>query len=113
MSKTYRPYEPDQLLLMPPSLTDWLPAGHMIYFVREILDTIDLSPISSVYEREERGNPPYHPNSSKFSNCAKKPAWLKEYFQIDSIILVWCQMTITSIFKNGCWNANERQALRK
>ena len=61
MSKTYRPYEPDQLFLMPPSLTDWLPAGHMVYFVRSILDEIDLSPILSVYEDEERGQPPYHP----------------------------------------------------
>src|SRR5258707_173393 len=61
MSKTYRPYEPDQMFLMPPSLTDWLPAGHMVYFVREILDTIDLSPITCVYEDETRGNPPYHP----------------------------------------------------
>jgi len=61
MSKTYRPYEPDQLFLMPPSLTDWLPAGHMVYFVREILDTMDLSPIICVYEDEERGYPPYHP----------------------------------------------------
>ncbi len=61
MSKTYRPYEPDQLFLMPPSLTDWLPAEHMVYFVREILDTIDLSPIICVYEDEERGYPPYHP----------------------------------------------------
>jgi len=61
MSKTYRSYEPDQLFLMPPSLTDWLPAGHMVYFVRAILDEIDLSPIFSVYEDEERGQPPYHP----------------------------------------------------
>lgn len=61
MSKTYRPYEPDQMFLMPPSLADWLPAHHMVYFVREILDTIDLSPISSVYEKEQRGYPPYHP----------------------------------------------------
>ena len=61
MSKTYRPYEPDQLFLMPPSLTDWLPAGHMVYFVRSILDEIDLSPILSVYEDEERGQTPYHP----------------------------------------------------
>lgn len=61
MAKTYRPYEPDQMFLMPPSLTDWLPAGHMVYFVREILDTIDLAPITSVYEDEERGHPPYNP----------------------------------------------------
>src|SRR3989338_8748068 len=61
MAKTYRPYEPDQMFLMPPSLTDWLPAGHMVYFIREILDTIDLAPITSVYEDEERGHPPYNP----------------------------------------------------
>lgn len=63
MSKTYRPYEPDQMFLMPPSLIDWLPSEHMVYFIREILDTIDLSPISSVYEAEERGYPPYHPKA--------------------------------------------------
>lgn len=61
MSKTYRPYEPDQLFLMPPALTDWLPEGHMVYFVRAMLDEIDLAPIVSVYEDEERGQPPYHP----------------------------------------------------
>lgn len=33
----------------------------MVYFVRSILDEIDLSPILSVYEDEERGQPPYHP----------------------------------------------------
>src|SRR6266853_1842051 len=62
MAKTYRPYEPDQMFLMPPSLTDWLPGTHMVYFVREMLDTaIDLSPITCVYEQEERGYPPYNP----------------------------------------------------
>lgn len=61
MAKTYRPYEPDQMFLMPPSLTDWLPTDHMVYFVREILDAINLSPIISVYEDEERGYPPYNP----------------------------------------------------
>ena len=61
MAKTYRSYEPDQLFLMPPSLTEWLPEGHLVYFIREILDTIDLSPITRVYEDEDRGYPPYHP----------------------------------------------------
>lgn len=61
MSKTYRPYEPDQMFLMPPSLTDWLPVGHMVFFLRDLLDRIDLSPITSLYEEEERGYPPYHP----------------------------------------------------
>jgi len=61
MSKTYRPYEPDQLFLLPPSLRDWLPEGHLVFFLRDVLETIDLSPITSVYEDELRGYPPYHP----------------------------------------------------
>jgi transposase/signal recognition particle subunit SEC65 len=61
MAKTYRSFEPDQLFLMPPSLTDWLASNHLVYFVRDILREIDLSPITSVYEKEERGYPPYHP----------------------------------------------------
>jgi transposase len=61
MSKTYRPYEPNQLFLMPPSLLDWLPKGHMVHVVREVLEIIDLTPITSSYEEEGRGYPPYHP----------------------------------------------------
>lgn len=61
MAKTYRPYEPDQMFLMPPSLTEWLPKGHLVFFIREILDTINLAPITRVYEDEDRGYPPYNP----------------------------------------------------
>lgn len=61
MSKNYRPYEPDQMLLMPPSLQEWLPAGHLVYFVSDVVESLDLGEITSVYEREERGYPPYHP----------------------------------------------------
>ena len=61
MSKTYRPYEPDQMFLLPPSLAEWLPKNHMVFFVREVLDEMDLRPITSEYEDEERGFPPYHP----------------------------------------------------
>ena len=61
MSKTYRPYEPDQMFLLPPSLVEWLPKDHLVFFVREVLDAMDLSPITRVYEDEERGYPPYHP----------------------------------------------------
>lgn len=61
MSKTYRPYEPDQILLLPPSVKDWLPAGHLSHFVSDIAERLDLNAIVGVYEREERGHPPYHP----------------------------------------------------
>ena len=60
MSKTFRPYEPDQAFLMPASLREWLPKGHLAYFVSELVDQLDLSNIMSRYE-EERGYPPYHP----------------------------------------------------
>jgi transposase len=61
MSKTYRPYKPEQLLLLPPSVKDWLPAGHLAHFVSDIIDSINLTAITCVYEKEERGYPPYHP----------------------------------------------------
>jgi transposase len=61
MEKTYRPYDPDQLLLLPPSLRDWLPAGHLAYFLADVVDGLDLRAIYAPYEREARGYPPYHP----------------------------------------------------
>jgi transposase len=61
VSKSYRPYEPDQSLLLPPSLKDWLPREHLVHFVSDIVEGLDLSAITSVYEREGRGYPPYHP----------------------------------------------------
>jgi transposase len=62
MSKTYRPYEPDQILLLPPSLKDWLAEGHLAHFISDLVEeSLDLSEITEVYEREDRGYPPYHP----------------------------------------------------
>ncbi len=46
---------------MPPSPSDWLPENHLAYFVDDVVDQLDLSAIESVYEQEERGQPPYHP----------------------------------------------------
>ena len=61
MAKTYRPYSPDQMLLLPPSLRDWLPENHLVYFVSDVVDQLDLSTIEAVYEKDDRGQPPYHP----------------------------------------------------
>jgi len=61
MAKTYRPYVPEQDLLLPPSLREWLPEDHLAYFVSDLIDHVDLSAITAVYEDEERGYPPYHP----------------------------------------------------
>ena len=46
MAKTYRPYVPEQDLLLPPSLRDWLPEDHLAYFVSDVVDHLDLSAIT-------------------------------------------------------------------
>ena len=35
MATTFRPYQPDQLLMLPESLQDWLPAGHLAHHVSD------------------------------------------------------------------------------
>jgi transposase len=61
VSKTYRPWEPGQSLLFPPSPLDWLPEGHLARFVLDVVDELELGPIMTHYERELRGYPPHHP----------------------------------------------------
>jgi transposase len=61
VDKTFRPFNPDQVLLLPPSLDDWLPAEHLARFVAELVDEhLDLSRILAAYT-EGRGAPPFDP----------------------------------------------------
>jgi len=61
MPKVYRAYLPEQDLLLPPSLRQWLDEDHLVYFVSDVVDQLDLSAIHAVYEQEKRGQPPYDP----------------------------------------------------
>jgi transposase len=61
MSKTFRPYDPEQTFLMPASMKEWLPPEHLAYFISDVADQLDLSEIMDRYAAEERGYPPYHP----------------------------------------------------
>jgi len=61
MSKTYRPWNPNQNWLLPPSPRDWVPEGDLAYFLLDVVQTLDLSPILGKYELEGRGYPPFHP----------------------------------------------------
>jgi transposase len=61
MPKGYRSYLPEQDLLLPPSLREWLPENHLVYFVSDVVDHLDLSAMHAVYEEEKRGQPPYDP----------------------------------------------------
>lgn len=55
-------YDPEQQLLMPPDMREWLPEGHLALFVSDVVDELDLSTIVGHYERGDgRGRPPYHP----------------------------------------------------
>jgi transposase len=61
MTKTYRDWSTDQPYLFPPSPQDWLPEGDLVYFLLDTVATLDLAPIFAHYERELRGQPPFHP----------------------------------------------------
>lgn len=60
--KTFRPYDPDQVLLLAPVLSEWVPEGDLAHFVSDLVESgaLDLSGIYAAYE-EERGYPPYDP----------------------------------------------------
>ena len=61
MKKTFRPWQVDQNLLLPPSVHDFVPAGHVAHFVRDLVrEELDLSAITDSYS-EARGYPPYDP----------------------------------------------------
>jgi transposase len=58
----FRAYEPHQTLLLPPSLRDWLPEDHLAYFIMDVVDTLDLSPLYAPYASDQGGQPAYEPS---------------------------------------------------
>jgi transposase len=60
--KTFRPYDPDRVLLMAPVLREWIPEGDLAHFVSDLVETgaLDLAAIYAASE-DERGYPPYDP----------------------------------------------------
>jgi transposase len=61
MSKAFRAYQPEQRLLMPPSLEEWLPEGHLARFLSAVIGEMDLREIYADYEEDGRGMAAYHP----------------------------------------------------
>ena len=61
MSKRYKDYQPDQMMLLPPSLEKWLPEDHLARFISDVFDEMDLSRITRRYEKGLRGQAPYNP----------------------------------------------------
>ena len=58
---SYRPYEPQQEMLLPASLQDWLPKGHLAYFIGDTVDALDLKAFYARYEGGGARNQPFHP----------------------------------------------------
>jgi transposase len=60
--KTFRSYDPDQVLLLAPLLSEWVPEGDLAHFVSDLVESgaLDLAGIYAAYE-DERGYPPYDP----------------------------------------------------
>ena len=62
MGKTFRSYDMNQRLLLPPDLREWLRPDHLALYVSDVVESLDLSGILKVYEEGDgRGRPPYHP----------------------------------------------------
>ena len=61
MGKCFRPDTLDQILLLPPSLQDWLPEGHLARFLADVVNSLDLGAIYASYEEDGRGQATYHP----------------------------------------------------
>jgi len=60
--KRYRPYAPTQVHLLPPSPEEWLPEGHLAYFVMDLVEDLDLGAIEDELQRKDaRGERPYSP----------------------------------------------------
>ena len=49
-AKTFRPWNPEQTLLLPPSPVEWLPEHHLVFFLLDLATELDLSAIYAVYE---------------------------------------------------------------
>jgi transposase len=53
----------DQPFLLPPDLRDWLPADHLAWFVRDVVDQLDLAPFLRRYRADGHGRAAYDPKT--------------------------------------------------
>jgi transposase len=58
---SYIACEPNQDFLLPPSMREWLPEGHLAYFINDTVDALDLTAFHARYEKGGARNQPYHP----------------------------------------------------
>jgi len=61
MAANYLPYEPQQMMLLPESLQEWLPEGHLAHFISDAIDGLDLGAFHARYDKDGPRNQPFHP----------------------------------------------------
>lgn len=62
MATSYLPYDPQQQFLLPPALQEWLPEGHLAYFINDTVDVLNLSAFHTRYAGGGPRNQPFHPS---------------------------------------------------
>ena len=82
MSKTFRPWNPEQTLLLPPSPVDWLPQNHLVFFLLDLAAELDLGEIHAYYHQKDPIPPPNgagasltakYPNGNSRGSCSAIP----------------------------------------
>jgi len=61
MSASYIPYCPQQQQLLPCALQDWLPEGHLAYFISDTVDSLNVGAFHERYAKDGPRNQPFHP----------------------------------------------------
>jgi len=63
VGQVFYPYHPEQVLLLPPSVNEWVPAGHLAHFISDSVEQLELSAWYERYEQraDGRGQLSYEP----------------------------------------------------
>ena len=61
MAANYLPYDPQQMLLLPEAMQEWLPEGHLAHFISDTVDGLDLGTFHARYDKNGPRNQPFHP----------------------------------------------------
>ena len=61
MGYTFLLGDRDQPFLLPPDLRDWLPQGHLAWFILDVTDQLDLAPFYRAHRDDGHGHPAYDP----------------------------------------------------
>lgn len=62
MTSSYLPYAPQQQMLLPHALQEWLPEGHLAYYISDTVDSLDLNAFHARYAGGGSRNQPFHPS---------------------------------------------------